>query len=455
MADAESIFRQAVSNNSKVKIVGRLGSTTRIICTSGTTISTEYLDQVIKLDEKNKTVTVEPGITIGQLAAYLDQYGLSLGYQLTGYNGITVGGAVAVGAHGSSMKHSSVLSSSVTGVTLLNGVGKEVKYHGDNAAMKAIRANLGALGFITSFTLKVQPAFNLAVNIDYPSTTQLFDKQVGVLQMVNHCDFGEMLWFPNQNKLIRVCGNQTSNATEKDARSQVINPLVPALFTAPAKQFYQLGACYNDIDYALEKMRYLQMKLLPPLSKGALHLPTRHAIGKSYSMMTAPLVKGYLPYPVEWTYAVPEQSAQSVINYLNYYFKQHHIALPLTGVFMRYTISEDKSYMADTASGGAFKKGSVVLMLDLPVYSPVGWSAAAKAQYEQDFLNLSKYLVKTYSVRLHWGKNVAALLTNPVLKNAYGANLVNFTKQVRTLDPRQTFSNRFTEQLLTPNSDKT
>jgi hypothetical protein len=62
-------------------------------------IDMRAFDKVLSLDEKNKTVTVQPGITWKNLQGYLDPYNLSVEIMQT-YANFTVGGSLSVNVHG-------------------------------------------------------------------------------------------------------------------------------------------------------------------------------------------------------------------------------------------------------------------------------------------------------------------------------------------------------------------
>src|SRR6476620_11790108 len=93
-------MQQIVKNNNKLKCLGSKHSFSNITDTDGFLISTDQLKSVLNLDEKNKSVTVEPGITYGDLSVYLHQHGYAL-QNLASLPHISVAGACATATHGS------------------------------------------------------------------------------------------------------------------------------------------------------------------------------------------------------------------------------------------------------------------------------------------------------------------------------------------------------------------
>jgi xylitol oxidase len=115
----------------------------------------------ISLDPAAKTVTVEPGVTYGQLGPYLDKKGFAL-QNLASLPHISVAGACSTATHGSGEKNGN-LASAVAGVELVTAAGDLVKFsHESNAAeFPGAVVSLGALGAITRVTLKVEPTYQV------------------------------------------------------------------------------------------------------------------------------------------------------------------------------------------------------------------------------------------------------------------------------------------------------
>jgi len=129
---------------------------------------TEFIpdDFPIQVNEEDATVTVAAGITQRMLFEYLGNYTHwkePLGWAIPAYSWYidqTVGGAVATGTHGSSLRWGSI-SSQVRGlkVILANGTLLELNSPSDNPHLwKALGVSVGRLGVITEVTLRIVPA---------------------------------------------------------------------------------------------------------------------------------------------------------------------------------------------------------------------------------------------------------------------------------------------------------
>jgi FAD binding domain len=148
--------------------------------------------------ENDMTVQVGPGMKIRDLNNWLDANGWSLGFAVPGFREPTIGGAIATGTHGSSTLHSVVISSRVKWLLLIRPDGVVVEYsesNTDSDTWKALRCNLGFLGVAVQIRLKVEPAFNLRVKIQWTTADTLLNA-VKPQDLVVGCDYGQMVWFP-------------------------------------------------------------------------------------------------------------------------------------------------------------------------------------------------------------------------------------------------------------------
>jgi L-gulonolactone oxidase len=107
-------------------------------------------------DGASGTVQVFAGTSFAQLYAELHAQGLTLAWAPGGIQGLTVGGAVAVGFHGSQLSLGGV-SSVVSAVRLYStdGTAHDLSDETDPAAMRAARMGLGVCGIVTRVTLPV------------------------------------------------------------------------------------------------------------------------------------------------------------------------------------------------------------------------------------------------------------------------------------------------------------
>jgi xylitol oxidase len=115
--------------------------------------------QKMDLDAGAGTVTVEAGVTYGQLGSHLHSKGFAL-HNLASLPHISVAGACSTATHGSGEKNCN-LASAVSALEMVTAAGDVVKLSRqlDGEAFHAAVVGLGALGVITRITLDVQPTY--------------------------------------------------------------------------------------------------------------------------------------------------------------------------------------------------------------------------------------------------------------------------------------------------------
>lgn len=124
----------------------------------------------IALDRAARKVTIESGLSYGQLSPYLDRQGFAL-HNLASLPHISVAGACATATHGSGPKNGN-LSTSVSGLEVVTANGDLLTFARDRDpdAFQAAVVHLGAIGVVTRVTLDLQPTFTMRqdVYLDLP-----------------------------------------------------------------------------------------------------------------------------------------------------------------------------------------------------------------------------------------------------------------------------------------------
>ena len=126
-------------------------------------------DRDRQLDRAAGTVTVESGMSYGQLCPSLDRDGFAL-HNLASLPHISVAGACATGTHGSGVNNGN-LSTAVSGFEIVTAGGDvlTIARSKDLRTFQATVVNLGALGVVTKVTLDVQPAFTMRQDVYWTS----------------------------------------------------------------------------------------------------------------------------------------------------------------------------------------------------------------------------------------------------------------------------------------------
>src|SRR5689334_20025041 len=94
-----SQVQELVARSSKLKVLGTRHSFNGIADSTDRFLSLQKLNQVIRLDKERGKVTVQGGITYGDLGRFLHAEGYAL-HNLASLPHITVAGACATATHG-------------------------------------------------------------------------------------------------------------------------------------------------------------------------------------------------------------------------------------------------------------------------------------------------------------------------------------------------------------------
>ena len=158
-ADSLEQVREFVVKQQNLKVLGTRHCFNSIADSANYFLSLKALDKVVSLDSDARTVTIESGITYGQLCPYLDSKGFAL-HNLASLPHISVVGACSTATHGSGDRNGN-LSTAVLAFEFITASGDVVKLSRaqDGENFQAAVVGLGALGVITKLTLEVQPRY--------------------------------------------------------------------------------------------------------------------------------------------------------------------------------------------------------------------------------------------------------------------------------------------------------
>jgi FAD/FMN-containing dehydrogenase len=452
IAQVQELVKYALNSSAGIRVVGSRHTVNDQYCTDGIVISTAKLNRVIgivKERDGTESVVVEPGVTMGDLAKWLHTKKRSLGYAQLGFRNATVGGATGTGAHGASAIHTDVISNIVRAVTIVDGLGniREVNENfGPNDAMRAARTHLGLLGAVVRIKLKIVPQFRLHVTFTDDDDQSLVNG-AGVFDQIAGCDYALINWFPISGRMLKTCGVQTTQNAEAGAENTLLTPPIPSILTQPFKVVLHYGMCYEPLNEALENLRYLQLKWIPPFRKAGIFgdlSSTSEAVGYSHLMMTSALITPQNKFFTDdWELAVPFSRAQEAIRAVSNYVQSTGLRLPLIGLLLRFARSEDLTLLAHTTSIGAFKKGEPVLFIEIATPAPVGLSDQVAGRINAVYENLARMLIADFEARPHWGKNKDFVFAMQNDLKVYGNNFARFEKVKNEFDPFGLFMTPF------------
>ncbi|HTJ59501.1 MAG TPA: FAD-binding protein [Devosiaceae bacterium] len=173
VAEVQDIVRDA----RKARALGSRHSFNRIADTDEDLISLQHLNRVVSLDKAARTVTVEGGITYGQLCPLLDAEGFAL-HNLASLPHISVVGACTTATHGSGNTNMN-LAAAVSSLEIVTASGEIVTLSRGEPDFEGAVVGLGGLGIVTRTTLDILPRFevrqNVYVDLPFSQLVENFD----------------------------------------------------------------------------------------------------------------------------------------------------------------------------------------------------------------------------------------------------------------------------------------
>jgi xylitol oxidase len=150
-----------VRHSAKFKVLGSRHCFNNIADSKDALLSLKELNEIVSLDAQARTVTVDAGITYGQLAPLLDAKGFAL-HNLASLPHISVAGACTTATHGSGQTNGN-LATAVSALEIVTASGDVVKLSRkeDPNFFQGAVVGLGALGVITKITLDIQPTYQM------------------------------------------------------------------------------------------------------------------------------------------------------------------------------------------------------------------------------------------------------------------------------------------------------
>jgi len=160
-AHSQQQIQEFVKKHAKLKVLGSRHCFNTIADSKDTFLSLKPLDELVSLDPLAHTVTVDAGISYGQLAPLLTDKGFAL-HNLASLPHISVAGACSTATHGSGEENGN-LATAVSALEFVTASGDVVKLsrQQDGDFFNGTVVGLGALGVITKITLNVQPTYNM------------------------------------------------------------------------------------------------------------------------------------------------------------------------------------------------------------------------------------------------------------------------------------------------------
>ena len=358
------IVKQAAAAGQRVKVVGSGHSFTGIALTDGRLIKLDDYGRVLSIDREKQTATVQAGITIARVSQQLDKQGLAL-ENLGDINYQSISGAISTATHGTGRALGGI-ATQVTALRLITGDGSIVDCSADKEPdiFSAARVGLGALGIISTVTLRCVKAFNLRA-VEMPERVdQVLERLDENIETNDHFEF---FWVPDTGWAL----------TKRNQRTTA-----PLATRGLLKEFRDDILVSNFAFEALCRIGRLRPSLIPRVARALPQTGRTEYVDKSYRVFSSSrMVRFY-----EMEYGIPAEAALEAFNRVRTFLKQSGL-VPIFPVEVRFTKGDD--IPLSTASG----RDSCYIAVH--VFEGM--------QYQQYFEAVED-IMNDYGGRPHWGK---------------------------------------------------
>jgi len=402
IADA---VKDAAAAGLTVRALGSGHSFTPTAATSGAALDLSNWTGVVSADATSGLVTVRSGTTIRALNAALDSLGLAMP-NLGDIDAQTISGAISTGTHGTGARIGG-LATFVAALELVLADGSAVTCSEAERPdlFAAARVGLGALGVISTVTLRCVPSFTLAAD-ERPLPLAEVTARFGEFATDN--DHFEFYWFPYGRKAL----------VKRNNRNAVAPPM------AAWRRFWEYEVMENAAFGALCRTGRAAPRLIEPLGRlAAATLPKRSYSAPSHQIFVTPRRVRF----VESEYAVPRESVLDVLAELRAGVSR--LSSPVMfPVEVRVAAADDvwlsTAYGRDTA------------YIAIHQYTGLPY---------QEYFRLLASIAASAGGRPHWGK--MHTLDAARFAELY-PRFADFLRVRDEMDPEGRFSNPYLEQIL-------
>lgn len=186
--------RTAANRGLGVRVAGAGHSFNQLACTEDVLLDLSRYTGVLDIDRRAMTVTVRGGTRLAEVNAALDRAGLALA-NIGTLDTQSVAGAISTGNHGTGIAHRP-FSAQVAALRLVTADGTVLSLDDDNdpELFRCARTALGALGVISTVTLRCVPRFNLRSVPGGERLDDLLDRFEEWAHSADHVSFNWLPW---------------------------------------------------------------------------------------------------------------------------------------------------------------------------------------------------------------------------------------------------------------------
>ncbi len=404
-SELQQVVQNAQTSGRRVKAVGSGHSFTAIAVAEEVLVDLSKYDEILAIDKINQTVTVQSGIQLSKLNQAL--YENSLAMQNLGdiaYQ--TIAGAISTSTHGTGAKFTGIANQVVAlRVVLADSSIVECSANVNAELFSCARVGLGAIGLISTVTLKVVPAFNLAV-IEEPMRVD--DVLQNLDLHVDSNDHFEFFWVPHTGWAL----------TKRNNRNNL--PIEPM---SKMSHWYSKTLMENYAFGAVCMLGKARPSLIPKLAKALPSSGRNEYSDASHKVFASKrIIKFY-----EMEYAIPREACAEALNRVRRMVTD-------SGFFLNFPVEVRFTAPDEIPLSTASNRESAYIAVHI-----------YKGMNYVPYFTEVESIMNSYQGRPHWGKlhfqNASTLASRYPQWDVF--------QSVRNqVDPKRMFSNQYLETVL-------
>ena len=404
-SELQQVVQNAQTSGRRVKAVGSGHSFTAIAVAEEVLVDLSKYDEILAIDKINQTVTVQSGIQLSKLNQAL--YENSLAMQNLGdiaYQ--TIAGAISTSTHGTGAKFTGIANQVVAlRVVLADSSIVECSANLNAELFSCARVGLGAIGLISTVTLKVVPAFNLAV-IEEPMRVD--DVLQNLDLHVDSNDHFEFFWVPHTGWAL----------TKRNNRNNL--PIEPM---SKMSHWYSKTLMENYAFGAVCMLGKARPSLIPKLAKALPSSGRNEYSDASHKVFASKrIIKFY-----EMEYAIPREACAEALNRVRRMVTD-------SGFFLNFPVEVRFTAPDEIPLSTASNRESAYIAVHI-----------YKGMNYVPYFTEVESIMNSYQGRPHWGKlhfqNASTLASRYPQWDVF--------QSVRNqVDPKRMFSNQYLETVL-------
>ena len=350
-------------------------------------LNVQALNKIISVNNSARTAVVQPGILISELQDQLSPKGFT--FPVTpDYNGVSIAGGMATGAHHSSLQFATEIADWVEEVKIVDGAGELRTLSGEQ--LDTARVHLGLLGVIVELKVRIIPQHKVKYGFEKLADDRL---EQDLESLVRAHEYARILWFPSKKKFILDHFDTVPMSTPGESTNNLwtSTPDISALGDIPvgALNVGQVVQC------SAESLRLNTYKGPFKVVDSEKNAP----VGLSHKMIAGNCPPG----KCSWDFGVKTRTvevgialdrAQDWIRDVRKMFAARRACFPVLGIYLRFSAA------SKSALGEASGRDTVVFEIHIPQTSSPSIEPSSDVYDEMVQMTLAKY-----DGRPHWGKN--------------------------------------------------